>query len=148
MERKLLFLVMLAVSVLFLLTAGIVSAQDIDLDSMDKEQLLQLIQLIQKKLIEPDAPAESTPEPSGPVIPAETPTPEPRLFSIYENKKLIIEALPGYIFDRGETPEPDTNKKDGGGKKDPTPEVHDCPPGCSWFCPPQPSVLACGCWCG
>ena len=146
MGKKHFVFILLFFLVIFTLLAA-VSAQDVDIDSMDREQLLMLIQLIQSKLLndEPaDVPdAEATPEPKGPVIPAATPTPELKIFSIYENKKLMIEALPEYMFIPKDSGDPDEDK----GPGITTTPVPDCPDGCVWFCPPQPSVLACGCWC-
>ena len=145
MGKKHFVLFLSVIFILFTLTAS-VSAQDVDIDSMDREQLLQLIMLIQNKLTNADPAAEITPEPEGPMIPEATPTPELKIFSIYENKKLMIEALPGYMF-----VQPETGNDDDGDDTGPTvtkTPAPTCPPGCEWYCPPQPSVLACGCWCG
>ena len=144
MAKKHFVSILLFIFIMLTLTTA-VSAQNVDIDSMDREQLLMLIQMIQDKLTNADSAAGNTPESEGPAIPTVTPTPELKVFSIYENKKLMIEALPGYMFVQPESGEdPDENKGPGVTK---TPEPA-CPDGCHWFCPPQPSVLACGCWCG
>ena len=131
---------------LFLMTLMVsmvcVSAQDIDVDSMSNEQLMQLLQAIMQKL-EPDETedaAESLPDDTDmPVIGADRFS-NRKLFTIYENKKLSIEAIPDYMFYHApeETSEPE--KKD---KKDDDsnvwlvtddPLATGCQPGEQWVC--------------
>ncbi len=118
---------------------------------MNNEQLLQLLQKIIDRLGSEESGEEKTPGPeSESVIPAASRTPGPGRFSIYENGKLIIEALPEYMFIQPEN-NPDTanqktpGKPSGGGKKS-EPETPDCGPGCYWYC--QPNSEACYCFCG
>ena len=109
-----LFLILTAAAVSF----ASVSAQDIDISNMDNAQLLQLLQAIMQKLeasddsaaetIDSDVPSES----AAAMIPADDY--ETVKFSIWKNKKLMVEALPGYMFvqQKQDTPEeePDPGK--------------------------------------
>ena len=142
MKKRIIFVVISTVLVICALHSGIVSAQDIDIESMDNAQLLQLLQVIMQKL-ESDG-SEETEEP----LPAETPAaevgvamiPGGKLFSIYENKKLMIEAIPGYMFIQKpgeETPEPKDKNKDSGKEDDShgwVTDEHGCEPGQQWVC--------------
>ena len=88
-----------------------VSAQEIDVDSMNNEQLMLLLQAIMQKLElnETEDAEESLPNVTEmPVIDAARFS-DRKLFTIYENKKLIIEAIPEYMFTQksDETPEPE-----------------------------------------
>ena len=148
MKKKLLIPVIIAILSLFIFSAGTISAQSVNIDDMNNEQLMQLLLQIMNRL-ESGEPAE-TPEPAAAMVPTLTPTYEPTAFSIYEIKKLIIEALPGYMFIQPEgpsdpeTPAPGTSKNPGGGKKTPEPVMHDCTP-CFWYCPPDGEYCYCRC---
>ena len=95
---------------------------------MNNEQLLQLLQQIIDRLGSEESGEEKTPGPeSESVIPIASPTPGPGRFSIYKNKKLIIEALPGYMFIQPEN-DPDTANqktpgKPSGGKRRRNPKL-------------------------
>ncbi len=121
MKRYRVLLILLILTV-FTVSVLSVSAQDIDIDSMSNEQLMVLLQSIMQKLDQteetdetdeltpaPVSAPESTPQPElnedtlGPESPAGTmmPVSEPKAepdISIWKNKKLTVEALPGYMF--------------------------------------------------
>ena len=96
------------VLVVLVFTIASVSAQeDIDVDSMDNEQLTTLLLQILNKLQQEEAPAvETDPESVKPAseeataVPAADPETIEEIFqiTIYDNKKLIVEALPEYMF--------------------------------------------------
>ena len=162
-----------------------VSAQEINVDSMDNEQLATLLLQIMQKLDQKEE-AVVSPEPTATPVPTNTPwpelnddradlealltavtqklkqgeepetapeTPSETRFpaydpedepenSIWENKKLIIEALPGYMFiqpTKASKPEPD----DGSNITDDShgfildDDVETCPPGLHWECNSQ-----------
>ena len=87
------------------LTFSVVSAQDVD--NMSNEELTTLLLQIMQKLQQEEDPASET-DPEVQETPAPTTAPVPAAdpeaieeviqITIYENKKLIIEALPGYMF--------------------------------------------------
>lgn len=110
----------LPVFLLFLITlTAVISAygQDIDVSSMDNEQLTVLLQEILSKLDQKGSEKSETAVQTGvSEDPAETAMPK---FSIWKNKKLIMEALPSYMFVQKATEEPDTTN-DPGKKKDNT----------------------------
>ncbi len=136
MKKRGSLLLFVILSVVFVLSFVPVSAQEADLGDMTNEQLLLLLQAIMQKLEQDEAAPEAleTAAP-GPVseLPAvndEQTAPKARLFRIYENKKLIVEALPSYIFVRPEEEDetPVIKDKD---KKDDHKEHEDdnsCPP--------------------
>lgn len=141
MKKYCFTLLIVVLSAFILLAAAPVSAQEIDLDSMTNAELLLLLQSIMDKMEQgepsPETAEPSSPEPTpGPVAedPAET-EPEIRLFQVYDNKKLIIEALPSYMFiqptqevSEPEKNEPDTNEKNNDGKDDKDDNDDFCPP--------------------
>ena len=108
-----------------------VSAQDIDVDSMSNEQMLQLLHAILNKLETEETEGTAEPLPDDAEIPVigESRFSDRKLFMIYENKKLSIEAIPDYMFTQksDETPEPEKhdNKED---------DSHSCGPGEHWIC--------------
>lgn len=130
MRKRIVFLIS-AVILMILTASAAVSAQTgIDLDNMDNAQLMALLQAIMLKLEQNEAaadPAENAGELPVPtavptaVLPDE-PVPAAKRFHVYENKKLIVEALPDSYFIRKDTGE-------GGEPSGPT---HYCKPGCSW----------------
>ena len=94
---------------------GTVSAQDIDIENMDNAQLLTLLQAIMQKLEsnESEDVAESLPNDNEISVIGADRFSNVKLFTIYENKKLNIEAIPGYMFYQApeETPEPEKKEK-------------------------------------
>lgn len=88
-----------------------VSAQNIDVSSMDNAQLTALLQQILTRLQQEGEPT------AAPTAPAEPQTPK---FSVWLNKKLMIEALPSYMFvpKTTEEPEPPSGPKDPGKPKE------------------------------
>ncbi|MBQ6508158.1 MAG: hypothetical protein IJI07_01670 [Flexilinea sp.] len=135
-------------TVLLLLTASVASvfAQDIDLENMDNAQLTELLQQIMQKLEQKDLSADETDQETSPVgsvaaVPAADPepTPEAVVFSIYENKKLMIEKLPEYMFIQPtQPPKPEKpEKKDGGSKSGGGDDIRVCLDPCYSSCPFQ-----------
>ncbi len=96
------------------------SAQEIDVDSMDNEQLTALLLQIMDKLQQQDGPekeVQETPEPAVTEVPSAEPEriEEVIQITVYENKKLIVESLPAYMFIQPtQPPEPDSPSKAGG----------------------------------
>ena len=85
---------------MFIVSFASVSAQDIDVDNLDNEELLALVQAIMQKL-ENEGSAELTAEePEQPAVTdfGEESGPDPVGFEIYKNKKIMVEALPAYMF--------------------------------------------------
>ncbi|MBQ6508157.1 MAG: hypothetical protein IJI07_01665 [Flexilinea sp.] len=111
--------------------------------SDDKAELEALLTAIMQKLQEePEEPAAAPEIPAVAAAVSETeaePAGDILSFTIYENKKLMIEKLPEYMFIQPtQPPKPDKpEKKDGsnnGGKKDRSPE--DCEYHCAYeVCP-------------
>ena len=90
-----------------------VSAQQIDVDHMNNEQLTTLLLQILDKLQQEETPAadtaseaksSETPVPTATLAPVIETEPETMSFSVYENKKLTVEALPAYMFIRPTQP--------------------------------------------
>lgn len=84
-----------------------VSAQQIDVDNMNNEQLTALLLQILDKLQQEETPAADTafnekspdtPVPTAALTPVIESEPEAMIFSVYEDKKLTVEALPAYMF--------------------------------------------------
>lgn len=157
-KRIVVILSLLITSAFFVMS---VSAQDIDLDNMDDEQLMLLMEAISQKLQKNGASAEEgsdtvTNEPSaadqakgaedtdqktlqstdhsGVSEKQVTRAVEAKKYQIYENKKLIIGRMPDSMFVRKPT-------GDGGGEDEPVPEdpetpeeEHNCPPGATYGC--------------
>ena len=115
MRNRRFFLVLSAVLAMFAFLFVSASAQDIDIEGMDNEQLTALLMQILTKLQqeeEPEAEISETPAPTAaPVRAAEPETIEEVIqITIYDNKKLIVEALPGYMFIQPtQEPIPDSN---------------------------------------
>ena len=96
MNKKSRFLILFAVWAMLSFIIANVSAQEINVDSMDNEELTALIMQILNKLQQeedPEAKITETPDAAG----SET-VEEDIQIMIYENKKLTVEALPGYMF--------------------------------------------------
>lgn len=89
---------------LFILSVSAVSAQEIDIDTMSDEQLMVLLVQITDRLglemPQPKASDEVTPETTGTPYASEAaePTSEPVYFESWMNKKLVVGALPSYMF--------------------------------------------------
>ena len=106
----------------------------------DPAELEALLMAIMQKLQqeEPDDVPEKS---AGVSIPAGDPG-EEAVNSIWEDKKLIIEALPGYMFIQPtkepiSEPVPDNNSRDNSGGKDPVPSSEPtpvCPYPRTWGC--------------
>ena len=100
-SRVFLFLLMITV---FILSFSFSSAQDVDIENLDNEQLTTLLLQIMTKLQQQEEGAEAevseTPAPTATPVPAAEPETieEVIRITIYDNKKLMIEALPGYMF--------------------------------------------------
>lgn len=110
MRKRTFFLIIISLLSMFTVSFASVSAQSIDVDSMDDAQLLALLQAILQKLEDdetdetPAAEPAETPE----AILMEEPAQDPISFEIYENKKLTVEKLPDYMFIRRPTGGDDT----------------------------------------
>lgn len=121
MKNKSILLCLVAFLMTFLVFTGVISAQNVvDVEGMDNEQLttllLQILDKLQQKE-EPEAEAQVTPALTATPVPtAEPETIEEVIqITIYDNKKLIIEALPGYMFIQPTEPaksEPEKNDSD------------------------------------
>ena len=115
MRNRRFFLVLSAVLAMFAFLFVSASAQDIDIEGMDNEQLTALLMQILTKLQqeeEPEAEISETPAPTAAPVRAADPEAieEVIQITIYENKKLIVEALPGYMFIQPtQEPIPDSN---------------------------------------
>ena len=139
MKNNSLILLILTVIAIFMLCTGSASAQDVDIENMDNEQMTTLLQQIMQKLQQEEEPmAETDPEPETSST-AATPVPtadskmteEVAKITIYENKKLIIESLPGYMFIQPtQKPKPETNE-----------DKSVCPPGLFLECFSDSSCL-------
>lgn len=146
MDRKCLFLILIMVPVIIMAFTSSVFAQEIDVDSMDNEQLTVLLLQILNKLqqegdpeaVTPETPAEAT------AVPAADPEAieEVIQITVYDNKKLIIEALPGYMFIRPtkepritvqDDEEPNEKPDTGGSEPGPVPGTP-CDPNFPNFC--------------
>ena len=100
-------------TVMFMLSFICVSAQQIDVDHMNNEQLTTLLlQILDKLQLEEtqaadtasEAKSSETPVPTAAPAPVIETEPETMTFSVYENKKLTVEALPAYMFIRPTQP--------------------------------------------
>ena len=115
MRNRRFFLVLSAVLAMFAFLFVSASAQDIDIEGMDNEQLTALLMQILTKLQqeeEPETEISETPAPTAAPVRAADPEAieEVIQITIYENKKLIVEALPGYMFIQPtQEPIPDSN---------------------------------------
>ena len=108
MKKTRLSLILLGVLVSFVILVGTSAAQDIDVDAMSNEDLMVLLQSIMNKLEQnmaaeagekDPASADASGKSSGNVSsPAQETEPESESFAVYENKKLVIERLPDYLF--------------------------------------------------
>ena len=115
MRNRRFFLVLSAVLAMFAFLFVSASAQDVDVEGMDNEQLKALLMQILTKLQqeeEPETEISETPAPTAAPVRAADPEAieEVIQITIYENKKLIVEALPGYMFIQPtQEPIPDSN---------------------------------------
>ena len=107
MRNKRIFLIVFIALTMLAGVAASVSGQNIDVDNMDNEQLTTLLMQILDKLQQEEEPApetdpeiQETPAPKTAPIPAADPEAieEVIQITIYKNKKLMVEALPGYMF--------------------------------------------------
>ena len=127
MKYNKLFLALCMFLMMLILPVLCVSAQDVDLSNMDNAQLMMLLQAIMQKLEQGESDGEAvTPVPEIVL----TPEAAGKIFSIYENKKLILERMPDWYFNRGPNTveEEDDNPPDNPGKKKKT------PPECENYC--------------
>ncbi len=110
--------------------------------SDDKAELEALMLAIMQKLQQEEGTETAPKTPAGTMVPVSEAEDEPEN-SIWENKKLIIEGLPGYMFIQP-TKEPKSEKTTSGdmtnGTKDDShgfvwdDDVEYCPPPYSWNC--------------
>ena len=113
-----------------------VSAQQIDVDHMNNEQLTTLLLQILDKLQQEETPAadaaseaksSETPVPTATLAPVIETEPETMSFSVYENKKLTAEALPAYMFIRPtQPPKPERGDGDTSGSGGTNTSSEDC----------------------
>ena len=103
MKRTVRNWVLFAALALFILLAGAAGAQDVDVSTMSNEELMVLLQSIMERLSEDSTGAEAVTTVSADDTPAQVTEEEAETFSVYTNKKLIVEALPGYYFIRKPT---------------------------------------------
>ena len=116
MRNKRVFLIISCVFMVLISSIASVSAQEIDVESMDNAQLTNLLlQILNNLQQEDDTEAETQAVP----VPAADPEviEEVIHITIYENKKLTVEALPGYMFiqptkEPGPKPGPDNMNTD------------------------------------
>ena len=126
LKRIRLFCFSFIIPVLFSIIIGTAAAQNVDVKSMSDEELMALLQSIMQKLEqeEPDVEAEETSVPSP--VPDDmtdvVTVPETRVFSIYENKKLVIGRMPDAWFIPRETEEEDDDDTDK--RRPPTERFH------------------------
>ena len=119
--------------------------------SDDKAELEALLTAIMQKLDQKEGTETAPEKPAGTMVPA-VDMAEKDENSIWDDKKLIIEGLPEYMFIQPtEAPKPEKPApKDGNPGGDPGGgDPHGCKPGCSWVC--APNVLwgeRCSCVCG
>ena len=99
MRKKGLFLILFVVLSMLTICVSSSFAQDIDVSNMDNAQLMALLQAIMEKLGDQDA-GSGTQDADQLSADSSQQAEEAggRIFSIYENKKLILERLPDYMF--------------------------------------------------
>ena len=124
MRKNIFIPVLLAVLVMLMVSLVSVSAQEIDVNSMDNEQLTALLMQILYMLQQEEEPAADPAPEAGsqetPVPVIET-DPEMMIFSVYDNKKLTVEALPAYMFIQPtKPPEPEPQPESGSKPKQDT----------------------------
>ena len=149
MKKKSIIIIFILAITLLTVLPGSISAQDIDVESMDNAQLLRLLQVIMQQLEEGETEETDEPLPAGTAVPVISVArfSDGKLFTIYENKKLIIERIPDDLFIQKNDGNGDTDKKKDTGT--PTPDPHGCKPGCSYDC--WTNIFGrqeCGCVCG
>ena len=120
MNKKSRFLILFTVLAMLSFIIASVSAQEIDVDSMDNEQLTALLMQILDKLQQQEGPEKEvqvTPKPAVTEVPSAEPEriEEALQITVYDNKKLIVESLPAYMFIQPtQPPKPDSPSKTGG----------------------------------
>jgi len=136
---------LLLLLLVLLISVCSVSAQIPDLSGMSREELEALQQEILDRLPTETPTSVPTPTPYPTAVPTEIPTAVPteiptatptampgsRTFNIYENKKLIVEALPGYMFIN----KPPEEGGDDGGNNPFTGSEEECDNYCVKVCP-------------
>ena len=99
---KRLSILLFTITVVLMIIYVPISAQEIDVDSMNNEQLTTLLLQILNKLQQEEEPEAVTPETPAAATAVSAADPEAIeevvQITIYENKKLTVEALPGYMF--------------------------------------------------
>ena len=135
MRKKSALLILFIILFMLTVTFSSSSAQDIDLSNMDNAQLMALLQAIMEKL-EDSGSGIQDPEQLSAGSGQQTEEggnqeAGERKFQIYENKKLILERMPDFMFIQNmpETEEPDKDK----GKPTPVPGTV-CDPNFPNFC--------------
>ena len=159
MIKRMIVLLLAVILTMSAVSIASVSSQDIDIDNLDKEQLMFLMQAISQKLQEEESfageeanTAANDPSAADPAKDAEdsdqktlqsrsgifsaaekqvTQVKETKKYQVYENKKLVINRLPDSMFIR---------KPTGEDEPEPTPdtrtleEIHNCRPGQTYEC--------------
>lgn len=109
MKKTVVFWILFLITVLSAVFAGTAAAQDVDVDAMSNEELMVLLQSIMQKLenemiAEGKDPGTTVTSPSVSAGSAAQETEEEtEKFSVYDNKKLVLERLPDYMFVRKPT---------------------------------------------
>ena len=140
MRKKSALLILFIILFMLTVTFSSSSAQDIDLSNMDNAQLMALLQAIMEKL-EDSGSGIQDPEQLSASSGQQTEEggnqeAGERKFQIYENKKLILERMPDYMFYQPPTEAPD--KEDKNPKPTKTPEHYNGEPdiidgsSCTW----------------
>lgn len=102
MKKRNVILVLSAILVSLTISFSGALGQEIDVSNMDNEQLKALLLQILNKLEQEEEPEieDGSMEVSSPAVSIPASETDNAGFVIYENKKLMIEALPDYMFIR------------------------------------------------
>lgn len=125
MKGKGFILVLLMVLMAIAFSILTVSAQDVDVENMDNEQLtallLQILEILQQE--EDPAVEAVSPETSAKAVGDSETIEEVIQITIYDNKKLTVEALPAYMFIQPtKEPKPESEEDEPSGNKQPKPD--------------------------
>ena len=147
MKKRNILLILCVFLAILTVSAVSVSAQDIDVENMDKTELMQLLQAIMQKL--EDGETEEVPEPASieSTDPEPTALPESEIteaiaeavnFHIYTNKKLTLERIPDDRFIQKDNGKKDPDKKTPHKKNTPEhynnePDIDEHGVECHWY---------------